>query len=133
MHSALLSYVVKCLILAGYDEKEVIKSMDTSKKVNISISMMEQHIEERHKDDPDLIPGVSTTPPEFYFTFDQGIRFRYVILLGESMCKDNKSFDKWTCNSDRSVAIQTCKVTTTDTSGAFSEPLSTKEIACQGS
>ena len=47
------------------------------------------------------------------------------------MCKD-KSFDKWTCNSDRSVAIQACKVATTDTSGAFTESLSAKEIACQG-
>ena len=71
MHSALLSYVVKCLILAGYDENVIIKSLDTSEKVGISISMIEQYIEERHKVDPDLIPGVSTTPPEFHFTFHQ--------------------------------------------------------------
>ena len=32
MQSAMLSYVMKCLILVVYDEKEVIKSMDTSKK-----------------------------------------------------------------------------------------------------
>ena len=76
MHSALPSYVVKCLILAGYDEKEVIISMDTSEKVGNSISMIEQYIEERHKDDPDLIPGVSTTHPEFPFKFPPGHRIR---------------------------------------------------------
>ena len=48
--------------------------------------MIEQYIEERHKDDPDLIPGVSTTPPEFHFIFCQGIKFGHVILLGKSRC-----------------------------------------------
>ena len=52
--------------------------MDTGEKVGISISMIEQYIEERHKDDPDLIPGVSTTFPEFHFTFHQDIKFGYV-------------------------------------------------------
>ena len=58
--------------------------MDTSEKVGISISMIEQYIEERHKYDPDLIPGVSTTPPELHFGFHQGIKFGYVISLGKS-------------------------------------------------
>ena len=134
MHSALPSYVVKCLILAGYDEKEVIKSMDTSEKVGNSISMIEQYIEERHKDDPDLIPGVSTTHPEFPFQFPPGHRIRICNFVRKvkDMCKDYKSFDKQTCNSDRSVAmIKKCKVATTDASRAFTEPLSAKEIACQ--
>ena len=30
--------------------------------------MIEQYIEERHKDDPDLIPGIGTTPPEVHFS-----------------------------------------------------------------
>ena len=110
--------------------------MDTSEKVDISISMIEQYIEERHKDDPKLIPGVSTTPPDFHFTFHQRIKIwicNFVRKVKDIAMCEGKSFHKWTCNSDRSVAIQTYKVATTDTSGAFTKPLSVKEIACQGS
>jgi len=42
MQNELPSYIVKCFSLAGYDEKEVIKSMETSSKDGNSISTIKK-------------------------------------------------------------------------------------------
>ena len=76
MQKELPSYIVKCFSLAGYDKREVIMSMDTSNKEGNSISIIEKYIDQRHKNDPEVSPGVSSTHPELSFVFPPGHRTR---------------------------------------------------------
>ena len=88
MQKELPSYIVKCFSLAGYDEREVIMSMDTSNKEGNSISIIEKYIDQRHKNDPDVSPGVSNTHPELPFMFLPGHRIRicnFVKIFKESV------------------------------------------------
>ena len=105
MHSALLSYVVKCLILTGYDKKKI--SYNSPNKITYP-NLMPWGELKWNSGGVVLIPGIKSGSslclssiycsiilmeiPTFLLV---SIDFKDI-----AMCKGNKSFDKWTCNSD---------------------------------
>ena len=70
--------VANCLQAAGYDEQEVIASMDTSEGENNSISMIEKYIEKQHKINPNMLPNNLSSLPSsrtaLSFEFPPGLR-----------------------------------------------------------
>ena len=54
MQEQLPSYVVNCFHAAGYDELEVIASMDTTEGETNSISKIKKYIDSHHKSNPDI-------------------------------------------------------------------------------
>ena len=84
MEKRLPRYVVNCFRAAGYDEIQVVASMDTSDREMNSISKIEKYIEERFKHIPDMLPPsmslqVDATP----FEFPPGHRIRICNFVEE--------------------------------------------------
>ena len=60
MEKRLPRYVVNCLQAAGYDDLEVIGSMDVAEGEKSScISTVEEYIERRRKNNSDILPPVA--------------------------------------------------------------------------
>ena len=85
MDKRLPSYVMNCLKAAGFDELEVIASMDITDGEENSISKIERYIEKRHKNNPEMLPPCST--PESMnslpFEFPPGHRIRICKFVEE--------------------------------------------------
>jgi len=74
MEQKLPRYVMNCLKAAGYDEKEVIASMDTGDDENNSITKIEKYIDKHYKNNPDMCPTISSSGTELPFEFPPGHR-----------------------------------------------------------
>jgi len=85
MHCDLPPYVMKCLLLAGYDEKDVIQAMDTTENEGNSISMIERYINERYREDPELNFGLSSGNLSLPFQFPPGQRLRICNFVKRSV------------------------------------------------
>ena len=72
MQHELPPYVMKCLLLSGYDEKDVIQAMDTTENEGNSISIIKQYFNERHREDPELSFGLCSGQPGLPFQFPPG-------------------------------------------------------------
>ena len=84
MQQQLPRYVVNCLQAAGYDELEVIASMDTNEGEASSISKIEKYIEKYHKSNPDMLPSYSTeSSTSLPFEFPPGHRIRICNFVHE--------------------------------------------------
>lgn len=84
MERRLPRYVVNCFRAAGYDEIQVVASMDTSDREMNSISIIEKYIEGKFKHNPDMLPptmslGAHPTP----FEFPPGHRIRICNFVKE--------------------------------------------------
>jgi len=87
MEERLPRYFMNCLRAAGYDDLEVIASMDVAEGEKSScISTIEGYIRRQHKNNPDMLPpccpveSVNLLP----LSFHQGIALEYVNLLKKS-------------------------------------------------
>lgn len=78
MKQKLPDYVVKCLLSAGYDEIEVLSTMDTSEKQGNSIEKIESFIEKKHADNSEHDPFLSHP-----FEFPPGHRIRMSNFIRE--------------------------------------------------
>ena len=78
MKQKLPEYVVKCLISAGYDEIEVLPTMDTSEKQGNSIEKIESFIEKKYADNSEHNPF-----PSRPFEFLPGHRVRLCNFVRE--------------------------------------------------
>ena len=84
MQERLPRYVVNCLQAAGYDELEVIASMDTNEGEASSISKIEKYIERHHKSNPDMQSSYSTEScTSLPFEFPPGHRIRICNFVQE--------------------------------------------------
>lgn len=133
MQKELPLYIVKCFSLAGYDEKEVIMSMDTSNKEGNSISIIEKYIDQRHKNDPEVSPGVSSTHPELPFMFPPGHRIRirnFVKMFKETSTSSSKRL--LDASADQAKTAKRHKTNPVSHVHNYSHKvLSSTEIACQ--
>lgn len=113
MQKELPPYVVKCFLLSGYDEKEVIKSMDTSDKEGNSISTIERYIDQRHKNDPSLFPEGTTEGSQFAFAFPPGHRIRICNFVRKVKDLCNPPFKRaCTPTTDLAMKAKKCKTET---------------------
>lgn len=78
MKQKLPEYVVKCLISAGYDEIEVLSTMDTSEKQGNLIEKIESFIEKKYADNSEHNPF-----PSRPFEFPPGHRVRICNFVRE--------------------------------------------------
>jgi len=85
MDKRLPSYVGNCLRAAGFDELEVIASMDTSNGEDNSISKVERYIEKRHKHNQEMLPPCCTkeSMSALPFEFPPGHRIRICKFVEE--------------------------------------------------
>ena len=97
-------YVVNCLQAAGYDELEVIASMDTNEGEASSISKIEKYIERHHKNNTDMLPSYSSD--SFPFEFPPGHRIRICNFVQEikQLYRNTKSTDISTKHSRSATA-----------------------------
>jgi len=83
MEQKLPRYVMNCLKAAGYDEKEVIASMDTGDDENNSMTKIEKYIDKHYKNNPDMCPTISSSGTELPFEFPPGHRIRICNFVEE--------------------------------------------------
>ena len=84
MQERLPRYVVNCFQAAGYDELEVIASMDTTEGETNSISKIEKYIDSHHKSNPDMLPSYSSESfNSLPFEFPPGHRVRICNFVQE--------------------------------------------------
>ena len=85
MKQKLPSYIVKCVVSAGFDEVEVLCSMDTSENPSNSIERIEKYIERKFASSPEHNP-FSSSP----FEFSPGHRIRLCNFIREvkSLCRN---------------------------------------------
>ena len=84
MERRLPRYVVNCFRAAGYDEIQIVASMDTSDREMNSISKIEKYIEERFKHIPDMLPpSMSLEVNAGPFEFPPGHRIRICNFVEE--------------------------------------------------
>ena len=87
MKQKLPPYIVNCVVSAGFDEIEVLSSMDTSENPGNSIEKIEKYIEQKFASSPNHNP-YSSSP----FEFSPGHRIRLCHFIREvkTLCR-NKS------------------------------------------
>ena len=111
MQRRLPKYVANCLQAAGYDEQEVIATMDTSEGEKNSISKIEKYIEIHHKINPDMLPNSLSSLPSSItalpFEFPPGHRIRICNFVQEvkQACRNTVS----TINNRSSTIIAQTK------------------------
>ena len=107
MQKRLPKYVMNCLQAAGYDELEVIASMDTNEGEASSISKIEKYIERHHKTNPDMLPSYSTescTSLPFEFPPGHCIRICNFIQEVKQLYRNTKSTNISTKHSRSATA-----------------------------
>ena len=67
MQEILPRYVVNCFQAAGYDELEVVASMDTTESETNSISKIEKYIDSHHKSNRAMLPSFPSESLPFEF------------------------------------------------------------------
>jgi len=131
MDKQLPSYVVNCLRAAGFDELEVIASMDITDGEENSINKIERYIEKRQKNNPEMLPPCCT--PESMnslpFEFPPGHRIRICKFVDE-IKQLNKNM------SHKAVSQRTKQCTTTNKTkltdkAANQVLLSVNDVYCQ--
>ena len=130
MQQQLPRYVVNCLQAAGYDELEVIASMDTNEGEASSISKIEKYIEKYHKSNPDMLPSYSTeSSTSLPFEFPPGHRIRICNFVHEikQLYRNTRSLNVSTKLS-RSATEKRLKLIPQPEDKL---PLSVDEITCQ--
>ena len=131
MEKRLPRYVVNCLQAAGYDDLEVIASMDVAEgEKSRCISTVEEYIERRHKKNSDMLPPcclpepVSSSP----FEFPPGHRVRICNFIQEV-----KQLYKSKLKPISKGAKSCTKPRKANVSGqeSIQVPLSVNEVTCQ--
>ena len=100
MKATLPEYVVNCFLAAGYDEFEVITSMDVSSNPGNSIELIEKYISEQNPGDPRYNNNPDSCIKPFQFPPRHEIRIPYsrkiwrflAICLSTAKLKSAKSF-----------------------------------------
>ena len=126
-------YVMKCLLLSGYDEKDFIQAMDTTENEGNSISTIERYINERHRDDPELNFGLCSGNPSLPFQFPPGHRLWICNFVKKVKEKCNPSL-KRKCDSSKSggaVKRSRCNNNKPVVNNSSAKSISTNDIISQ--
>ena len=133
MQKRLPRYVVNCLQAAGYDELEVVASMDTTEGDGSSISKIENYIEKRHKSNPEMLPSYpSESFNSLSFEFPPGHRIRI-----RNFVEEVKQIYRDKLSSSKAVSAQQVRSTTAAKRLKIMSPpedqfpLTAEEITCQ--
>ena len=135
MERRLPRYVVNCFRAAGYDDIQVVASMDTSDREMNSISIIEKYIEGKFKHIPEMLPpSVSLEAAPTPFEFPPGHRIRICNFVKEVKQLFTSSHH-YTLASTKQLREQpistTCKKLKIMPHSVHKAPLTTDEVSCQ--
>ena len=132
MDKRLPTYVTNCLKAAGYDELEIIASMDITDGEGNSISTIERYIEKTHKSNPEMLLPCCT--PESMnslpFEFPPGHRIR-ICKFVEEVKQLSKNLSLKAVSSQHTKQCITAKKTKLVDRAANQALLSVDDVSCQ--
>ena len=135
MQKRLPRYVVNCLQAAGYDELEVVASMDTTEGETSSICRIEKLIERRHKNNPNMLPSYSSdsfNSESLPFEFPPGHRIRICNFVQEvKQLYRNKISSSKIVSTKHARSATTAKRIKPMTQPEDQFPLSVDELTCK--